>query len=270
MKKIFKALAICALAGTMCAGMAAFAGCGDDTETLAGEYSYVNPWDASSKYGIKVDVKVKDGKITKVTIVDSDYIEVSDNWDDKAIWNDGVANLLKAYEGKDVMDVLKVGVSYDNDGVPQTVTDDTYVIAGATQGSGRLLLAVKAALLKLEFTAAGEYSYPNPWDATSKYGVKVEVKFKDQKITKVTIVDSDYIVVSSNWDDKAIWNDGVANLLKAYEGKTIQEVMMANVEVDGDKVPTTVSNDAFLITGATQGSGRLLLAVQNAIMHFGE
>lgn len=116
----------------------------------------------------------------------------------------------------------------------------------------------------------GEYGYV---EYGTKYGVKVEVSVKDDKITGVKILDSDYVAATSedHWDDKAIWDNGLANLLKSYEGKTVEEVCALKVEVKDNGAPLTSDDDVevdygnLVITGATMGSGRLLLAVQNAL-----
>lgn len=116
-------------------------------------------------------------------------------------------------------------------------------------------------------TYDGEYKYEiAAWHTT--YGVKVEVTVKDDTIQSVKIVDSDYVVVTSTWDNKATWENGVEGLLKAYEGKKVADVKAVKVEVaTGDFAgqPESVADSNLMITGATQGSGRLLLAVQDAL-----
>ncbi len=126
----------------------------DSSETYTGEYHYANAW-GGNDYGIKVNVTVNGDKIEKVEIAASDYVEVTDSWPDKATWNDGIAALLARYEGKTVSSVLAEEVKCGEDGTPLTAAtegyvayDSDYLITGATQGSGRLLLAVQDALKK--------------------------------------------------------------------------------------------------------------------------
>lgn len=70
------------------------------------------------------------------------------NWLTKENW------LLQQYEGKSVADVLAVKVFYDENGEPYSKDDNSdfassgLVLTGATQGSGRLLIAVQNALGK--------------------------------------------------------------------------------------------------------------------------
>ncbi len=160
MKKLFKVMLL-VVAVACCACAMAFAGCGG-SKTYEGEYHYANPW-GGNDYGVKVKVEVKDDKIQKVTLVDCDYVVVTDSWADKAKWNDGVNALLAKYEGKTVAEVKAIEVKTN----PETVgSADTYfsavkgqpdngqalgglLITGATQGSGRLVLAVQNALSKI-------------------------------------------------------------------------------------------------------------------------
>lgn len=141
----------------------------------------------------------------------------------------------------------------------------------------KLLIVVSALVMVIAIAAlagcgstekyTGEYGYES---YGTKYGVKVEVQVKDEKISKVTILDSDYVAATSeeHWDDTAKWNNGIAALLKSYEGKTVAEVCAIKVDVDAKGEPVTgngINYNGLAITGATMGSGRLLLAVQNAL-----
>ncbi len=239
-----------------------------------GEYKYENAWVAGSYYGIKVAVRVADGKIVEVIELDSDYTSVTDSWANKQIWIDGLADLLKAYQGKTVEEILAVPVSVATNGQPEAVADSNLMITGATQGSGRLLLAVQNALSAVEDnyvrTYIGEYKYENAWVAGSYYGIKVAVTVKGDKIIKVEVLDSDYTSVTDSWEDKNIWINGLEDLLAAYAGKTVDEVLSVAVTTAANGQPEAVADPNFMITGATQGSGRLLLAVQNALDPTGE
>ena len=79
------------------------------------------------------------------------------------------------------------------------------------------------------------------------------------------MLESDYTEVTDSWEDKDIWINNLDSLLAAYEGKTVAEIFDVDVTVDGNGQPTAVSDSELMISGATQGSGRLMLAVQNAL-----
>ncbi len=111
----------------------------------------------------------------------------------------------------------------------------------------------------------------------TEYGVKVNVQVqadkKGDRIRKVTVEDSDYVSASpamGNWDPK-VWNDGLPTLLNAYRGQYVADVLALDVATNGG-IPLVGTDDGFvnygdnlIITGATLGSGRLLIAVQNAL-----
>lgn len=152
MKKIFKTLAVCAVAGTMCAGVAAVSGCSAEPDVYTGEYKYVNAYAPDSYYGVQVEVSVKDGKITEVKIADDcPYTVVTPTWGNKATWDDGVNELLGKYVGKTVEDVKKIKVNTSASGAPVNEQElGGLVITGASQGSGRLLIAVQNALNEIK------------------------------------------------------------------------------------------------------------------------
>ena len=277
-KRFVKTVAGVCLAGALCAGGFALSGCAWTTETVEGDYHYVVNYGTEITYGVKVNVEIqsddKGDRIRSVTIVESDdYTQLSDanpsyGWTDENRQNylDNEQSLLNAYRGLYVNDVLAMDVVTDASGVPSSVSDDSLLISGATQSSGRLLLAVQDAIKNFGYSICeGEYSYPNPWDSTQSYGIRVKVVLKDDIISKVYVVDSDYIEVSDGWESKSIWEDGLEGLLAAYEGKTAEQILAVNVTTETSGQPSAVSDSTYVITGATQGSGRLMLAVQNAL-----
>lgn len=161
MKKIFKTLAVCAVAGTLCAGVAAMAGCAEKTETFTGEYKYDNAWTPGKTYGVKVKVEVKGDKITNVTYeADTEYYtNVSNGWDasegslgaDET--NKRIPNYIKeTFVGKTVAEVKALKVATAANGEPLVVKgdkqtlDSAYILSGATQTSGRFVLAIQNAL----------------------------------------------------------------------------------------------------------------------------
>ena len=163
MKKVTKLIAGVVLAASVAVTAGALVGCGGEAEkTYKGEYSYANAWTPPEKYGVKVNVTVKDGKIVSVTTeADTEtFYNVSAGWSDKQTAIDGLPGLLAKFEGKTVEDVLAIKVATDDktDNAAHTVegqpkTDDAskaaygdLLITGATQTSGRVILAVQDAL----------------------------------------------------------------------------------------------------------------------------
>ncbi len=139
-----------------------------------------------------------------------------------------------------------------------------------------LLLAVVMVLSVVAFvacapseTVTGEYHYANPYSAESPdYGAKVDVTVSNGKITKVTLYsdeDTGWVNLTSTWDNRQTWLDGVDNYLKSFEGKTVEEVNAATATIQGVNDATSNSVSIDHVTGATQSSARVLLAIQNAL-----
>lgn len=149
MKRMKKALIGLAVGAVAALGVVGLAACGGNTTTLEGEYQYT-AW--NTNYGVKVEVTVNkdDNTIEKVEIVESDYVQCTDSWKDKNTYLNGEAELLAAYEGLEVDDVLAMTVTLDKDGIPTAVSESDLLITGATQSSGRLLKAVQDALADYE------------------------------------------------------------------------------------------------------------------------
>lgn len=135
----------CALALTACA----------QEEVKAGEYSYANPYSATApKYGVKVNVTVKGDTIVKVELVDSDYVRTSSSWVVNANEGDlgyeateaAYADYLARFEGKKVADILALTVTTAENGTPSAISSADYVLTGATQSSGRIVLAIQNAI----------------------------------------------------------------------------------------------------------------------------
>lgn len=145
MKKIWKTAAVSALALCVAAGAAA---CKNGVTSYSGEYSYETEY---GTYGVKVNVFVSGDVIDRVEIVESDYIEVTPSWEGNTVYTEGRQALLNSFAGKSVSSVLGFGVTVGEDGAPTGVdADGISVITGATQSTGRLLLAVKNALEKTD------------------------------------------------------------------------------------------------------------------------
>lgn len=153
MNKFAKVLAVLSIATVATAGIATMAAC-NSGETYNGDYHYANTH-GEGNYGFKVKVTVKDGKITKVEKVESDYIECSAvndklNWTEEKVakWNNNLDSLLKAYEGRTVEEVLAMtsSISGQDGATTNSVSESELCITGATQGSARVLKAVQDAL----------------------------------------------------------------------------------------------------------------------------
>ena len=153
MKRMKKALIGLAVGAVAALGVVGLAACGGNTTTLEGEYHYANSYSAGAPdYGVKVEVTVNtdDNTIEKVEIVESDYVQCTESWKDRNIYVNGEAELLAAYEGLEVDDVLAMTVTLNDKGIPTAVSESDLLITGATQGSGRLLKAVQDALADYE------------------------------------------------------------------------------------------------------------------------
>ncbi|MDE6677120.1 MAG: hypothetical protein K2K12_05360 [Clostridia bacterium] len=156
MKKLGKFLMVGAIAAIAVAGTVGLTACGGSGYT--GEYHYNNH---DTEYGVKVKVEIEKNSenillstIKSVTIVNSDYVQLSPanetyGWTEEMRQNysSKEADLLKAYEGKGVMELANPTLVTTNSvGEPSAVADTDLLITGATQSSGRLLLAVQDAI----------------------------------------------------------------------------------------------------------------------------
>ena len=111
----------------------------------------------------------------------------------------------------------------------------------------------------------GKYEYTQ---YGTNYGVKVQVRVDENKVIKsVRIVGSDYVDVSVD-----NWKNNIKPLLQAYEGRTVSEILAMQVAVSEAGAPLSANAEGFnaydsalIISGATMGSGRVLLAVQDAV-----
>ena len=125
----------------------------------------------------------------------------------------------------------------------------------------------------------GEYSYKNSHDATgaSSYGCKVKVTVVNGTITKVEVeADTDkFFNVSAGWTDnyqpdgnptegKKAWLAQRDSFAQSFVGMTVEEVNAIVVECDDKSQPKTITGVDY-VTGATQSSGRVILAIQNAL-----
>lgn len=124
-------------------------------------------------------------------------------------------------------------------------------------------------------TVTGDYSYER---YGSTYGFKVNVEVdegeKGGRIRKVTIDGTSGYHASSPvemYPDAATWDSNVQSILNSYRGQYVDDVLAKTVAVN-NMVPLASDDSGFvnfgddiIVTHATQTSGRLLLAVQDAL-----
>ncbi len=122
-------------------------------------------------------------------------------------------------------------------------------------------------------TVTGEMSYTQ---YGVNFGIKVNVEVqsdpKGDRIRKVTVVDSDLVSASPDGWDSSNWYDNLDTLLLAYRGEYVADVLAKEVLTSAEGAPLTTEDkgfvnygDNFITSHATLGSGRLLIAVQNAL-----
>lgn len=146
------------VAAISCAAVSAlaFSACGEKGTVYEGDYHYATNY---GTYGAKVQVRVYEGKITNVTSVKSDYSEASEGWDGRQNYLSNKEKLLRFFEGKTVEEVMSYAVKCSENGAPLVYSVDENaitplaikgdLITGATQSSGRMILAVQNALSKI-------------------------------------------------------------------------------------------------------------------------
>ncbi len=158
MKKLGKFLIVAGCAAMACA---ALAGCGSDPVDYKGSYKYENSYHPGSYYGVNVTVTVEGDKITKVVCDDdTDTMHnITPTWQENAdkgqLGHDktvaALPDYLKKFEGMKVADVKALNVSKNDKGQPNTddaahTSQGALLLTGATQTSGRIILAVQDAL----------------------------------------------------------------------------------------------------------------------------
>lgn len=148
-----KKLIVIALAVVMALSVVAFVAC-DNGQTVTGEYSYANPWTEGQSYGAKVSVTVKNGVITAVSVeADTEtFFNLSAGWENKSLWEEKGQAMVDSFVGLTVDEVNAIVVECAESGQPNSIASAPAalkVVAGATQSSGRLILAVQNALSQL-------------------------------------------------------------------------------------------------------------------------
>ena len=164
--------------------------------------------------------------------------------------------------------------------------------AGATQSAARLVLAVQDAILKSQgkttnpncveyapgITVTGECSYPNAWNPSASYGVKVDVTVKDGVITGVKLYtdeETGWTRTSGSWRPEQNPGDlGFEAAEAAYEGWIKANIVGQTVAAAKAWVASATQEGQTVtsgpkLAGATQSSARIIVAVQNALAKLG-
>ena len=281
MKKTSKIVAVVIAALLVVAALVVFAACG---KTYTGECKYENTWNKGSYYGVKVDVTVKGDVITAVKLYSEEetgWTRTSGSW--KENQNPGDLGFEKTeakydewieetFVGADIAEVLGWSATATEKG--QTVGAGVPHIAGATQSSARIIIAVQNALEQIEGIekVTGEYKYENTWTPGAYYGAKVDVYLRDGKVLAVRLYEdkeTDWTRTTGSWKENQNAGDlGFAKAEAAYSkwikdtfvGKTVEEINALEAKKDG-----WVISDSAKLAGATQSAVRIVLAVQNAL-----
>ena len=257
MKKIFKVAAVAAASTALCAGIGIATGCSAGYNgKYEGSYSYTNKYGAT--YGMRVEVTVENNIITNVR---------------------DITNTDLSKQGGIVKDWTTGKSSYKESGVAWTLVSDGWskyfsknyarlLYKGSETGDSSL----EADSLYYKVIGEGDAVTYEKWDTDKKPVVPIE-----QTKGGYGWTDSS----EQNWTDHEAW------LLQQYVGLSVSEVLdikvfynsgysvdaNGNLVVDSSVAGEPYSkdyNDAFvqsglLISGSTQGSGRLILAVQDAL-----
>ncbi|MDE5666924.1 MAG: hypothetical protein K2I29_01645 [Clostridia bacterium] len=256
MKKIFKGLSVLVATAALGAGIATATACNGGNGTFNGEYHYVNSY--GQTYGIVVEVTVENNiikKVTDVTNTDNAYAKsvqvdadgnaktwttVSPGWE--TYFESGKGWLLWTTESK-------------ND-------DGTKVLENAT-------------LVDSEGNAAGDFEagaqYYRYTDAEGKVSYTQFVKYDGSVLPAPAATG----VYSYSWTnaDAAKWTNYENWLLQQYVGWSVADIIDIDVFYSSYGEPYSTKDgynaellsSGLLISSSTQGSGRLLLAVQNAL-----
>lgn len=146
MKKIL----VIALAVVMLVSVFALTACG--TETYTGECHYANKYDATRPdYGAKVDVVVSGGFIKSVKLYtdeETGWTRTTSSWDGYADAEAGYEEYLGRFVGKTVDEVKAIVATATQD--TQSVDNEYYKLAGATQSSARIIVAIQNALAQIK------------------------------------------------------------------------------------------------------------------------
>ncbi len=255
----------------------------DSSETFTGEYSYTA---YGMTYGAKVDVVMTGGVISNLKLYtdeETEWVGLSDaypdyGWTDEArqVWLDGVNNLMLSFVGMTADEVAGISAVIGGVNGAADSVDSDFNVTGATQSSARVVLAIQNAICDgpsvAIMTSTGSYSY-EAYGTT--YGVMLDVTTTEGKITNITLYDDEttgWVSLSAaypdyGWTDEArqVWLDGVEDLLESFYGMTADEVGAISATIAGVVGDEDAVDADYNVTGATQSSARVILALQNAL-----
>ncbi len=278
MKKILSI----AIALVMMMSVVALVAC-DNTETFTGEYSYTS---YGYVYGAKVDVVMKGDTISNLRLYtdeETGWVGLSDaypdyGWTDEArqVWLDGANNLMLSFVGMTADEVADISATIGGVNGDSDVVETGYFVSGATQSSARLVLAIQNAICggpsTSTMTYTGSYSYDS---YGSTYGVKLDVTLTGCLISDITLysdTETGWVSLSDaypdyGWteDNRDNWTDNLDKLLESFYGMSADEVGAISATIAGVVGEEDAVDDDYMITGATQGSARVVLALQNAL-----
>ena len=260
MKKIFKGIAVLAATAALGTGLAFGAGCGVAEETLIGEYHYIGAH-SDVPYGMVVEVTVKNNIITNI----------------KDITNTEAAKSYQTY--KDVRDGKEAAEATYHSFTVVSPGWETYF--ASNMSASYVWILTKGASLG-EGYEADSYYYANLDEDGNRDGTWT----KWEKGVLPTPAQTN--VYSYGWTDanNSNWTSHESWLLQQYVGWSVADILDIDVytnfgyalTADGREVDNGSKGEPYgvdyngelkgselLISGATQGSGRLLLAVQNAL-----
>lgn len=264
MKKIFKALAITAASAALCVGVVAGTGCNGGDGTYYGEYHYIGAH-SDTPYGMVVEVTVENNIITAVKDITNTENENAKN--------------LQTY--KDVRDGKEAAEATYHAWTTVSTGWETY-FDGLVHASYVWILTHGYDLKDVEGVDANGLYYAE-LDAD---GNRTGNWLKWEEGVLPTPAQTN--IYSYGWTDanNSNWSNHESWLLQQYVGWSVADILAIDVHTnfgyslvtDGRVLDTDTKGEPYgvdynadlagselLISGATQGSGRLLLAVQNAL-----
>lgn len=263
MKKIFKAMAITVASAAMCVGVALSTGCTGGSGTYVGEYHYIGKH-SDVPYGMVVEVTVENNIITAVKDIT--------NTDDER------AKAKQTY--KDVRDGKEADEATYHTFTTVSPGWETYFDSNVN--ASYVWILDYGSKLGYEGEDAGALYYADIDEDGNRTGTYTKYDGK----TRPSPIQTN--VYSYGWTDanNSNWSSHESWLLQQYVGWSVADVLALDVYTDygyklvtggrdldmnskGEPYGTDYNADLkgseLLISGATQGSGRLLLAVQNAL-----
>lgn len=265
MKKIFKGLSVLVATTALCAGVATATACsGGYNDTYYGEYHYLGYY--GQEYGMVVEVTVENNIITAV----------------KDITNSENENAKKFQTYKDVVDGKEAAEATYHEWHTVSAGWDSYFLNGAKYWA--LYTTKDAELAGGSYDSSKSYyaELDNKGNRTGNY-----IEWDGESVVPEASTKTIYGWSTSNEEN---WTSHISWLLNQYVGLSVAEVLELkvytnygyahvtggspyNTEIDKDAMGepygkdfnADLSSSGLLLSGATQGSGRLLLAVQNAL-----